>query len=517
MQNDKNSVDIKLGKITVDFRDEELDIATITDESIALDGDIAYQTRYEGGVLSVLIQSNLLEFDKEYTLTLDGLKLAGGKTVTKKEYKFRTMKNEPVVSDEEYIEYEDFEDWTNDTSSQHYTDNIITSGGFRTWTTQGVVAGKDGGKALTPMMGTSQASRTLQYYFVPKLENDTFRIEFDYYPGDIENYNNIKFSIFRSKDGYGVEVVPKEGMTAFSNEWGHITLEAKPANSTWSVIVTNAQGDTVYENPNGAWSDANIAMLDWTVSVIDASKLADEANRPKIDNFTVNAIYNSAPVLTDKSLKIYENDNEQSLSSVSPASNRIVVDFGQRMMPSDMNSDNIYLTSKGDTSKKIATVDKYSGGKYEMSPVEYLTAGKEYTVHIEKCTNVSGFEMSKAYSFDFETDGGDVSVELEKITQGGTDVLNLSDLSAGDATVNILYKNSTGKSYLLHYIIAFYKDNEMVYSAYNTALLKDDASNQTVGTVVTIPDVASEYDEVNIIAWDGFNSMLPVSKPLVIR
>ena len=34
---------------------------------------------------------------------------------------------------------------------------------------------------------------------------------------------------------------------------------------------------------------------------------------------------------------------------------------------------------------------------------------------------------------------------------------------------------------------------------------------------VSIPDVAREYNEVNIIAWDSFNGMLPVSKALIFK
>jgi len=516
LQEDVNEVDIKLGRITVDFGAEELEESTITENSVSLSGDVLYETSYENGLLSLEIKSKTLDFDKEYVVTFDGLMLKNDVPVVKKEFSFRTMKNETIVSDEAYIEYEDFEDWTNATCSSHYSNSIITTGGFRTWTTKGIVTGKDGGNALTPMAGTLQVARSLEYYFVPKLENDTFIVEFDYYPGDIENYSDMKFSIFRSKDGTGTTVLPKDAMTSFSGEWGHVKIEAKPSQSTWSVVLTDGSGNVVYENLKGTWVDSDIRMFQWNVSVKDVLKLDVDENLPKIDNFIVNADYKSEPVLSGKSVKVFEDNTEQNLSDVSPASDRVVVDFGQRMMPEDMKSGKIYLTIKGNSSK-IATIDKYSGGKYEMSPVDYLEAGKVYTVHIEKCHNVSGIEMSKAYTFDFTAGKGVVETELKHLTQNGAEVMNVADLSSGDAKLGVFYKNSTGKAYTLHYIIAFFQDDEMVGTTYATAELSDYATGQITDVAVTVPQVSAEYDEMNIIVWDSFSAMLPVCKALVLK
>ena len=517
LQEDKNSVDIKLDKITVGFGEEELDETTITEGSVSLNGDVLYETNYSRGLLSLEIKSKMLEFDKSYTLTLDGLKLKSGVTVNKKEFTFKTMKNETVISDEAYIEYEDFEDWTNATCSAHYNDSIITSGGFRTWTTTGIAVGKGGGKALTPMFGTGQVSRSLEYYFVPKLENDTFIIDFDYYPGDIGNYNDIRFSIFRSKDGMGTTVLSKEAMTSFSGEWGHVRVEAKPSQSAWSVVLTDGTGNTVYENPNGTWSDSDIRMVQWNVSVADAQKLAQDANLPKIDNFTINVTYKSEPILSNKSIKVFEGETEQGLSGVSPASNKIVIDFGQRMLPDDMKSENIYLTTKSDPSSRIVTVDKYTDGKYELSPIDYLTAGGTYTVHVEKCHNVSGFEMSKSYTFDFSAGSGDVEIKLKRLTQNSVVVMNPADLSEGAAKISVLYKNSTGKPYFMHYIIAFFKDDEMVSSVYGKEALPEFATGQITDVSVNVPAVSAEYNEIDIIAWDSFDKMLPICEALVLE
>lgn len=514
IQEDLNNVDIKLGEIEIDFGSEELE--AFSDECITLDGNLSYEINFEDNKLSILITSQRLEYNTTYTLTLDGLQTKSGKIVTKKEFSFKTLENVPIINDGQYIEYEDFEDWTNETCGAQYSDSVITNGGFRTWTVSGVVSGKDGGKALTPMYGT-QSSRSLQYYFVPKLENDTYIIEYDYYPGDIDNYTDIKFGIFRSKDGYGVTVIPKEGMTAFSGEWGHVKLQVKPSSSIWSVVVTDASGEVVYEDQNGTWTDANITMLDWNISVSDTSKLSQETNLPKIDNFVVNATYSSEPNLTGKNIIIYEGETLQELSAVSPAANKIIVDFGQRMLPDDMTKDNIYITPHNEPSNPIDTTDRYSSGEYEMSPVEFLIPGKTYTIHIKECRNVSGVAMSKSYNFDFVVGKGNVSIELLNLKQDGADVENLADLSSGSAKLEVLYKNSTGIEYLLHYIIAFYKGNEMVYSAYATDELADYAVGQISKTDISIPVVTEVYNEINIIAWDSFNGMLPVSKSLVLK
>ena len=178
---------------------------------------------------------------------------------------------------------------------------------------------------------------------------------------------------------------------------------------------------------------------------------------------------------------------------------------------------NIYITKKSEPSKKIATVDKYSGGKYEMLPVDYLEAGEAYTVRVEKCTNVSGFEMSKAYTFDFTAGSGIVETELKNLAQNGTVVTDITELSDGAAKLGVLYKNSTGKAYALHYIIAFFKDDEMVGAVYNTAELSDYATGEITELSVNVPKVSAEYDEMDIIVWDSFSEMLPVCNALVLK
>ena len=516
-QEDPGRVDIKLGRITVDFGEEELDGSTVTRESVSLDGDVEYETSYENGSLSLEIMTRSLDFDREYRLTLDGLKLTNGTIVNKKEFFFRTMKNETVVSDEAYIEYEDFEDWTNETCATHYNDSFIASGGFRTWTTTGIAVGKDGGKALTPMFGTRQSARSLEYYFVPKLQNDTFLIEFDYYPGAVDNYSEIKFGIYRGKDGTGTTVLSSEAMTSFSGEWGHVRLEVQPAKSKWSVVLTDGSGDPVYENSAGTWADSDIRMLGWNVSVTDVQRLAQDENLPKIDNLTVNAVYTSEPVLSKKSFKVFEGESEQSLTAVSPASDQLVIDFGQRMLPEDMSAEKVYLTEKDDPSVRIATVNKYSGGKYEMSPVDYLKPGSSYTVHVEKCRNTGGMEMAEPCAFDFTVGQGTVEAACDRITQNGAEVMSAAGLSKGDALLGVRYKNSTGKAYVLHYIIAFYMADEMVSCAYRTATLPEYATGQITDIPVTVPEVSAPYNEVDIITWDSFNGMLPIAKALVLR
>jgi len=245
--------------------------------------------------------------------------------------------------------------------------------------------------------------------------------------------------------------------------------------------------------------------------------LSEDANLPKIDNFVVNAVYSSSSTLTEKNITVYEGDVVQSLSSVSPASNKFVIDFGQRMMPDDMKKDNIYITPEDDVNNPVVTNDKYSDGKYELSPIDYLVPGKKYIIHIKSCRNVSGEEMEKDYNFAFTAGSGSVNTELTKITQNGAEVNSLANLSAGAAKLGVFYKNSTGKKYLLHYIIAFYNGNEMVHSVYATDELDAYAVGQISETDISIPVVTEVYNEINIIAWDSFNGMLPVSESLVLK
>lgn len=515
-QEDINNVDIKLGRITVDFGDEEVEEATVTEESVSLSGDVLYDISYTNGMLSLEISSKTLEFGKEYILSIDGLKLKNGMTVSKKDFIFRTIKNETFISDDAYIEYEDFEDWTNTTCSEHYNDAYITLGGFRTWTVSGVVNGKDGGKALTPMYGAVQAARSLQYYFVPKLERDTFTIEYDFYTGDIYNFSNMTLGVYRTKDGYGMNMIPFDGMAApGAKAWGHTVINFAAGTGVWSVRVLDDQGESVYEN-SGTWADSSVALFDWVFSSIDASKNTADENVPKIDNFIVNVVYTTAPRLTQKSISIYEGETLQSADAVSPASNKIIIDFDQRMMPDDMTKDNIYITKSGDLTP-VTTTDRYSNGKYELSPVEYLEPGGSYTIHINKCRNVNSMEMSGEQSFDFKVGSGEVSVKLISLIQNGSEVTSASELLSGSAKLQMEYQNSTGEKYLFCYILAFYKGNEMVFAEYNAAELDNFSEGQTSAINISIPQISEEYDEVDVIAWDSYSKMLPVSKSLVLK
>ncbi len=514
IQEDLNNVDIKLGEINIDFGSEELEV--FSDECITLDGNLSYETKFENNKLSILITSQKLEYNTTYTFTLDGLQTKSGKVVTKKEFSFKTLENVPIINDGQYIEYEDFEDWTNDTCLEHYDDKYITLGGFRTWTATGIVNGKDGGKALTPMYGNIQASRGLQYYFVPKLERDNFTIDYDFYTGDIENFSGMTLGVYRTKDGYGMNMIPYDGMTALGTKtWGHVKIDFAAGTGAWTVKITNDLDEDVYNN-SGTWTDSTVNLFEWVFNSIDVSKNNADVNVPKIDNFIVNAIYLSAPKLSPKSVSVYEGDIIQPLDSVSPSSNKIIVDFGQRMMPDDMTKGNIYITESGDPNP-ITTTDRYSNGKYELSPVDYLVSGKKYTVHINKCRNVNDMEMSQDYSIDFTVGKGTVSTELFDILQNGSAIDSVSKLSPGNANLQILYNNSTGEKYLLHYILAFYKGNELVYSKYDTAELGDNSAGQIEEINVLIPEMAEEYDEADIIALDSFNGMLPISKALVLK
>ncbi len=515
-QDDLENVDIKLGKIAVDFGDEAVDESTVTADSVKIDGGVSYETRAEDNMLNILITSQRLEYDTDYTLRLDGLKTKGGKTVTTKEVAFKTIENKPIISDGTYIEYEDFEDWTNETCVEHYNDKYITLGGFRTWTAVGIVPGKDGKKALTPMNGATQASRGLQYYFVPKLERDNFTIDYDFYTGDIENFSGMTLGVYRTKDGYGMNMIPYDGMTALGNKtWGHIAINFTANTGVWKVKITNEEKETVYEN-EGTWTDPSMNLLEWVFTSVDANKNLVDENVPKIGTYVVNAVYTSAPQISEKSVTIYEGETVQEKDNVSPSSNKIVIDFGQRMMPEDMNKETVYLTEHGD-STPITTTDRYANGKYELSPVDYLTAGKTYTLHIKQCRNVSKYKTKQDYDFDFTVGKGRVVTELLKLVENGAEVRTISDLSPGNAKLQVLYYNSTGEPYTLHYILAFYQENEMAFVNYDTATLSGYSDGQVAEIPIEIPEMLKGYDEVNILAWDSFSGMLPVSEAFVLQ
>jgi len=80
-----------------------------------------------------------------------------------------------------------------------------------------------------------------------------------------------------------------------------------------------------------------------------------------VDNFLMWLEYDNAPVLTKDSIKIYDGDILQSLNRISPDSDKLVVDFGQRIKASDMAaaSDNVYI------------INRITGEKVDIAEVDY--------------------------------------------------------------------------------------------------------------------------------------------------
>ena len=125
--------------------------------------------------------------------------------------------------------------------------------------------------------------------------------------------------------------------------------------------------------------------------------------------------------------------------------------------------------------------------------------------------------MPKEYELSFETGNGAASIELIKLICDNKEVNGIMDLSAGPSKLQVMYDNSTGEQYELHYIIAFYYGNEMVFSTYNTGMLSSYAIGQSAELDITIPSPYRMYDEMDIIAWDSFNGILPISKSLIVK
>ena len=248
--------------------------------------------------------------------------------------------------------------------------------------------------------------------------------------------------------------------------------------------------------------------------MLNGFKYTDDTFGCWIDNISVTEVGEEiAPKLTANSIKVYAGDVEQSIAgSVSAFADKVTVNFGQKMLAADLTADNIYVTEKG-SETKLAYEPNVNGYVYEMTFAEGFTAGKTYTVTVNKIKNIGEVEMLQSYAFDFTVKAG-IYADLIDVTIGDNTVTTATEMVAGsNATINIQYNNSTTDSPTIYVIVAYYNGDKLTKCEY---LTQPTTGPSTINYQIpyTVPTVEDGFDEVNIMVWDGFNSMKPLSEAI---
>ena len=296
-------------------------------------------------------------------------------------------------------------------------------------------------------------------------------------------------------------------------EWVNISVIYDCAEET--ITATATQGETSVTGTAGFTNTAS--------SLTGSPKITFEAvdvNNTKyggvyLDNVVVKAKgEDTAPVLSADSIKIYADDVEQIPGKASAFTNKVVVAFGQEMWADDMTDEKIYVVDQN--GNKVSGDAEYSGTNYTMNFEDGFTAGKTYTVKVEVVRNIGGVATLQVFEKSFSVVNG-IFANLVSITQGGKTVTKLSELSAGDAKINVSYSNSETSTPTLYVIAAYYKNNALVLAEYF-----DKKADENIKTIkyeldYTVKTVDGGYDEVQFMIWDGFDTLRPLSDPITLN
>jgi len=470
---------------------------------------------YAEGTMWV-IEPGELKYETTYAISVEkGIPDGNGAYINPRTFVFKTVR-ETVIPENNILGDVDFEDWTVDTLSSNYGTSDTTPGdGFTVWSTSGFVAGPDGTGQAAPMYMSAAAARSMQFWPVGEMRNATYYAEFDYKTG--ENYTVNKFYMDRGtpeqKDAQAQDIITTDEMKSFGSGWIKVSFKLINPSNVWSVKVTNAFGETVLEK-TGSYPLANhvLTHLGWSFTRNNAATIEEAA---AVDNFLMWLEYDSAPVLTKDSFKIYEGDVVQSASRISPDSDKLIVDFGQRIKASDIAAaaDNVYIVDRATNSKiALEAADySYNSGILEISLQNAgLELGKAYTLHVNALSNIASMQMEKAYDFNFTVAKDNLKVRFTGVTQNGVAAADGAKLTAGEAKVGIAFNNGTDTDTTLYVISANYEESGQLKSVSCTPVSAA-ADNQDKTEEIT---VTVEGSTTAFMIWDGFSTMNPLADTL---
>ena len=231
-----------------------------------------------------------------------------------------------------------------------------------------------------------------------------------------------------------------------------------------------------------------------------------------IDNIKISDVVETqVPVVNASNIKIYAGDDEQNAAKASALTDRVVIDFGQSMYTGDMNDSLIYIVNKT-TSEKVAYEGTYNSKVYTMDLEDGLSVDTTYTIHIGEVRN-NGMLSSDVYELDFTVTSG-IFAELIGIKQNNVAVNSASSLTAGAATIELKYNNSTDTN-KIYVIVAYYKDDQLVNVDYVEQPINTNQPTTTLNIGYTVPAIDGGFDEVNVMVWENFVNLVPVCDNIV--
>ena len=299
------------------------------------------------------------------------------------------------------------------------------------------------------------------------------------------------------------------------NEWYHIESIVDIKNAKADLKITSADGSTVCEKNNFDLTIPSIPMnaSDFVVT-LDKLSTAGNAGKVWIDNAKIEYV-SSAPTVTDESLTIFEEENIQDITSASPISDKLTVDFGANTridFASIING--VVLTDE--SGNKIKFSGHLNGNVYIMTLNEELKPNTRYTLKLSAdISDINGATLGSDTAISFNTNDGIFKATLVSIKKDESEITKLNQLQKDDKIqTSISVKNTTNEKKSVTLIYCYYSVDEDGAALLKSCKISEKEVMAGTNEVITDENTVCDLDQVtkiSVLAWDGFANIKPLS------
>ena len=157
----------------------------------------------------------------------------------------------------------------------------------------------------------------------------------------------------------------------------------------------------------------------------------------------------------------------------------------------------------------------YTNDTYTITYENGFNGNQTYTVRVEKVRNIEGVYTLEVYEKSFYVASG-VYAELISITQDGNVIEDIAELFVGNAKINLNYSNTDDESPVIHIVVAYYKEGKLVFTDCIKKESEKNATSIKYELDYSIKNVPGGCDEIQVMVWDGFNTIKPLSAPITL-
>ena len=480
---------------------------------------VNYTGSYADGVYTMNL-GELLKDGAEYRIVIskDAATSEGGKNTEDMIFTFNT-KESVIVSEDVLNLVEDFDSMTE--TDPRLVKNVKTA----------LVPDAEGGQMLEQGL-TADVDNYITWLKLPvTIESGKYELLYSFKPGSGVTTNilgsNAKGNVNQfftsiSPDGtlrYGSTsdntAVVKEG--AEFDIWYDVKVSFDFDSGESTVLIVDENGNELTKKRDMKWCTTSGSMIS-DMAKIGIQVWSKTESASYIDNIVFKQIID-APIITADSITLSSIDGSvsENFAAVSPLTNKVSMDFGTYMDANTLSAENIKLTNKG-TGVDLDYTPTYSGGVLTLNIPGILEANTTYSLFVSKdVENALGAALGDDAVIEFTTSDGVTKATLKKITVGNNEITALNQLQKGDKmSICFDYANSTNEAKTLYIIVAYYYDKELVNVDYITDEVAKDITCET-HIVNHMVEETEQIDSINIMAWDGFDTMKPISRSLVIR